>query len=111
MVILAEIADKMLTVPQIWIKEVLISVILATPALFYRRIAIYTFAVGVVLMGVFACFRYYEAYLEPVFSVDVQREMGTVWIANSIISSICPALFTGVILLRQIKENKTRRKQ
>jgi hypothetical protein len=101
--VLAEIIDKMPTIPQMWIGMVLISVLLVIPALIKRRIVVYAFTTGIILTSVFAYYSYHEAYLEPDFSQSIQRELGTLWAVNSIVSTVCPALFTGVLYWRHIR--------
>jgi hypothetical protein len=106
MFMLAEIADKMATIPWMWFSMGLFSILLAIPGLFHRYVAYSMFVVGLFFSITFAYYGYYQAFVEPGFYQAVQNEMGSVWIVNDIISSLFPFVFPGVVLLRHLKRRK-----
>ena len=106
MIILAEISDKMATIPQMWLYWGLAGVILSALGLFHRWMAFVMFVAGFFVSVFLVWFAYQEAFLEPNFSQSVQEEMGNVWIAHSLVSSICPVVFTGIVLLWHLKKGE-----
>ena len=104
--VLAEIADKMATIPQMWGIMIVFSALISIPCFIHKRVAFIMLAIGAFFSIVLAYASYQDAFTEPYFSEAVQNELGTIWIANSFASSLCPFVFTGFILLWHVKKNK-----
>jgi hypothetical protein len=103
---LAEIADKMATIPQMWLYWGLAGIVLVTLGVVHRRIAIVMFIAGVIVSIFLAWFAYEEAFLAPDLSRSIKEELGSIWIVHSLVSSFCPAIFTGIVLFWHLKKRK-----
>jgi hypothetical protein len=97
---LAEIGDKMLTVPQLWLFGAFVSLPPVTAACFTRsKLGCYLM---VFLAGILSAFLSYgaarEAFGEGSFSEAVQQEMGETWIAHSITAPFMPVILTTMVV-------------
>jgi hypothetical protein len=106
MIILAEIADKMPSIPWMWLSLGIIGTILAAIGLIHRFLAYSVFLIGLLISIVFVYLSYYDAFVDPTFRDAVHTEMGTIWIVNSLTSVLCPALFTFLVFLFHYKRRK-----
>jgi hypothetical protein len=98
--ILAEMADKMETVPQLWLFQGLLSVPFLVGAFLVRGKA--GSLVTVCLAGGFSAIIAYgeatEAFGQSSYSQAIRREMGGEWIAHSIASPFLPLVLTAVVV-------------
>ncbi len=96
----AEIAEKMGTVPQLWMFQVLWSVPFLAGAFWVRGKA--GSLVVVCLAGGFSAILAYgaasEAFGASSFSEGVRREMGGKWIAHSIASAFLPLVLSALVV-------------
>ncbi|HAL45408.1 MAG: hypothetical protein A2Y12_14255 [Planctomycetes bacterium GWF2_42_9] len=105
-IVLAEIADKMSSIPRMWVCDGVVGVVLFCIGLIHRFASFAVFFIGLLISILFVYYAYYDAFADPTFSPDVQREMGYIWIVNSIISPFCLALFPMMAVLFHIFRNK-----
>ena len=87
---LAEISDKMPGIAGLWHDMAVIAVPFAL-GLIHRRLAWALLPFGMGLSALSAFMAYHEAFLEGAFSDAVWRELGAVWVINSIASTVLPA--------------------
>ena len=106
MTVLAEISDKMPTIPQLWFALGVLSVLFCLPGFIHKRVAFIMFVLGTLLSAALLHDSYHVAFRVPNFSELVQKELGTVWMANDFASSLCPLFFTGLVLLWHLKKQK-----
>ena len=104
--VLAEIVDKMATIPQMWSTMVILSVLISAPGFIHKRVAFITIVIGAFFSILLVYTSYQDVFIEPYFSEAVQNELGSIWIANLFASSLCPLILTGSVFLWQIKKNK-----
>jgi zinc transporter ZupT len=91
MMIIAEISDKMLTVPWLWATMAVFAVpFLAGAARRWLACVLLPFAL--LLSGWMAYAAYHEAFLEAGMKEAIHHEMGTWWIINSISSACLPGM-------------------
>lgn len=99
--ILAEIADKMFTVSQMWLFGIFLSIPFMVLAFRVRGKA--GGMVSVCLAGLFSGFLGYkavdEAFHEGFFSEAIMEELGSEWIAHSIASSFVPLILTAIVVV------------
>ena len=97
MIIIAEISDKMLTVPWLWASMA----IFALPFLLgltRRWLAWILLPLAFLLSGWMAYASYHEAFVESGMRESIHAEMGSWWIFNSIASTLLPAV-AGITVL------------
>ncbi len=96
--LLGEIVDKMPTIGQMWLVLALMGVVLSLPGMIHRYIAIGMFIIGTIISIYCMYSAYHQAFVAADLSVDIRIELGSVWVFHSLISSVCPALITGLII-------------
>ena len=105
MIIIAEISDKMGTVPTMWG----FMAIFAAPFLIGMvgpRTAWSLLAVAVAFSAWLAFGAWHEAFVEPGMSEAIRNEMGSWWIINSIASCFVPAVVAGGVLWWTIRNKR-----
>ncbi len=108
---LAEISDKMLTVPQLWLCACLLSIPVFV-GLVRKWLAILTFAAASALSIYLFHGAYHGVFMEGDFSRAVQAEMGPSWIAHSLASTLLPALLALMVLAWRMKrQGKVRERE
>lgn len=101
MIVLAEIRDKMSTVPGLWGFMACVSVPLVAIAIIHRKGALAMLPVAAAVTGLYGWLAYHQAFLEGSFSQAIWSELGVVWVVNSVASACVPlCAVTAVVLLR-----------
>lgn len=99
--ILAEIADKLGTVSQLWLFQGLLSVPFLVGAFLVRGKA--GSLIAVCLAGGFSAIIAYgaaaDAFEQSSFSEAIRRELGGDWITHSITSAFLPLVLTAVVVV------------
>lgn len=106
MFILAEIVDKTPMAFELWLISGAIGLLFGGIGLIHRYVGFCVFAAGVLFSIAWMYSSYYEAFEEPHFSECIREEMGMVWIAHSLVSGICPIVFTSVVLFWHFKKRR-----
>lgn len=105
MMIIAEISDKMLTIPWLWATMAVFAVpFLAGAARRWLACALLPFAL--LLSGWMAYAAYHEAFLEAGMKEAIHHEMGTWWIINSISSACLPGMAAIGVLAWTMRKTK-----
>ena len=98
MIIIAEISDKMASIPKLWA----IMAVLAAPFLIgavRRWVAWVLLPLAIALSGWIGYDAYHEAFVEVGMKEAIREEMGWWWIVNSLTSTMLPALVaTGALV-------------
>lgn len=107
MEILAEIADKMPTVAEVWVLFGGLGLVLGGVTFFRRSAAFVTIPVAAVIGAFSAYVTYHEAYLEDPFRDAVWRELGATWVVSCFASAAVPfvAVVSVAVLSRGKAEN------
>jgi hypothetical protein len=103
MIIIAEISDKMASIPKLWA----IMAVFATPFLIgavRRWVAWGLMPVAIALSGWIGYQAYHEAFVEAGMKEAIRDEMGWWWIINSISSTFLPILVATAVLLWTIRK-------
>lgn len=97
---IAEIGDKMLTVPQLWMWVAALSFPLVWTAVRVQgKIgSLVTVCLGGFLTVILAFASIHEAFLDEEFSPAVQKEMGSNWVAHSVTAAFLPLILTATIV-------------
>lgn len=93
MLILGEIADKMPTIPELWIQHLIMALILSAIAFWHRWLAI----AAIPLCAWWIWTTYVMAYRDMSVADLIQIEMGQVWINHLIASSALPLILVSGI--------------
>lgn len=105
MPLFAEIADKMPSIPAVWLWALLVS----SPAML-GLIRPWLAWAGFVLMSGLAITlvraNWGQAFHEDAFSAAIRDELGAFWIANSMAASVLPVMLAFSILLIRRKAGK-----
>jgi hypothetical protein len=94
---LAEISDKMLTAGALWWWMLILSI----PTLLgviHRRLSWIILFVALSFSGCLGYAALHQAFLESEFTGAVQKEMGPIWIAQSIASAFLPTTVAFCVL-------------
>ena len=106
MIVIAEISDKMASIPKLWG----IMAVFAAPFLIgavHRWVAWVLLPVAIVLSGWFACEAYHESLIEAGMKEAIRDEMGSWWIVNSLSSTMLPVLVAVGVLAWQLRKTKS----
>ncbi len=101
--ILAEIADKMPSVAELWNREVSLAAMLVVLSLSNRVVAVCCLAVAT--LNFWLCLG--QAYFEPGFSDSIHRELGPLWVNHSLAGSVLPIALVLIALLVRHPKTKT----
>lgn len=98
---LAEIADKMLTVSQMWWFGVFLSVPFLVVAFRVRNKAggLLSVCLAGGLSGFLGYARVDEAFHEGSFSRAIMEELGSGWVAHSVAASFVPLILTTIVVV------------
>ena len=105
MIIIAEISDKMASVPKLWA----IMAVFAAPFLIgamRRWVAWVLLPLAIVLSGWIGYEAYQEAFVEAGMKEAIREEMGWWWIINSLSSTMLPALVAVGVLAWQLQKKR-----
>lgn len=91
----------MLTITQLWLYGLIPGLGLAAMGFVVRRFSIAAFAIGAVASTILSYDAFAEAFIESALGPPLSNEMGSVWAFHSVVSSLSPAILTGVVLLWQ----------
>src|SRR3989339_1903746 len=98
MFILAEITDKMPTILQMWLYSGMVATLLAGIGLTHRHAAGFALIVSFLISFALA-YNFYQHWLaNPTFRIDIQNELGNIWIVNSLSSTLFPALVGALVI-------------
>jgi hypothetical protein len=97
MFLLAEISDKMFSMPAMWVGMVGLGIFLAAIGFTSRRAGLFVFVAGGLISLVLMYAAFHVCFLEGYFSECIMREMGGVWIRSYLVSQLCPVLFAGAV--------------
>ncbi len=89
MIIIAEISDKMSSIPKMWGIMAVFSAPLLIGAI-RRWVACILLMIAIVLSGWIAYEAYHEAFIEVGMKEAIRNEMGWWWILNSLFSTLLP---------------------
>ena len=98
--VLAEISDKMGTIPEMWLWCIVLSIPVLI-GLVGKRSSWVALAMGVAISAFYGHGAIHQAFREGEFSFSVQHEMGWWWIVNSIGSACLPAVVALLIFIWQ----------
>ncbi|MFT6498659.1 MAG: hypothetical protein ACJAT6_000790 [Akkermansiaceae bacterium] len=98
--VIAEVGDKMMTIPEIWLWAAGLSVPLvwAAARVGGRTGSLVTFCLAGFLTAILAYAAIHESFLDGDFSPAVQQEMGSRWIAHSVTAGFLPLVLVALIL-------------
>ena len=101
MLLLGEIADKMGTIPEMWITMAIIAVMFAVIACINRVVAWIMLILSIAVSGLLTYANINECWFDPI-SDAIWHELGWPWVISSLGSSLLPVIaVTGVFLTIQ----------
>lgn len=93
--LLAEIADKMPTITNLWELHFVLATGLVFIAVIHRKLAIAA-AIFSLIFPLGAC---HEAFFDGYFTECIWGELGRVWIVNSVSSSLLPLILVTIVVM------------
>ena len=106
MIVIAEISDKMITIPWQWGSMAILSLPFFI-GLSHRWVAWLLMFVALVFSLPLAYSFYHEAYIEAGMKEAIWNEMGTLWVVSSISSAFLPLIVATAVLIWMIKKKET----
>ena len=106
MLLLGEIADKMSTIPWLWIEHLVLAFLVSFIVVWHRWLAIA--AIPACAWWIWAM--YEMAYLDMSIADLIQIELGQAWITNLLVSSALPLAFAGSIAIYKYTQHRRKSK-
>lgn len=102
MLILGEIADKMPTVPVLWLEHLMIAIVISALVFWHRWLAI----AAIPLCAWWIWANYVMAYRDMSIADLIQIEMGQAWITHLLASSALPLAFVSAIAIYKYTQHR-----